>query len=74
MRIVIVALTIAFLLVGPASAHGGEGDHMEGPAPVWMIVLLYIQFVTMPFVGLWLAKEAVFAWLSPVDQKGVEVQ
>lgn len=69
-----MALVIAFLFVGPVSAHGGEGDHMEGPAPVWIIVLLYMQFVSMPFVGLWLVKEAVSAWLSHVDRKGVEVQ
>lgn len=74
MMVVTVALAIAFLFVGPVSAHGGEGDHVEGPAPVWMIVLLYIQFVTIPFVGLWLVKEAVATWLFHVDRKGVEVQ
>ena len=72
--VAIVALVIAFLFVGPVSAHGGAGDHMEGPAPVWMIVLLYMQFVSMPVVGLWLVKEAVSAWLSHADRKGVEVQ
>lgn len=74
LRVVIVALAIAFLFVGPVSAHGGEGDHLQGSVSVWMIVLLYMQFVSMPVVGLWLVKEAASAWLSLVDRNGVEVQ
>lgn len=71
--VLMATLLIAFVYVGPVGAHGGAGDHPEGPAPIWMIVLLYIQFFTIPFVGFWLIREAVSAWLPLALRIGMEM-
>lgn len=63
-----LALFILFCQAGLASAHGGEGDELYGPAPAWMIGLIYIQLFMIPVVGLWLVRQTFYAWLKPADQ------
>ncbi len=63
-----LALFILFCQAGLANAHGGEGDELSGPAPAWMIGLIYVQLFMIPVVGLWLVRQAFNAWLRPVGQ------
>lgn len=69
-----LVLVLSLCFAGPASAHGGEGDELQGPAPAWMIGLIYPQLLMIPAVGLWLFREAIRAWLpqtSQPDNQGV---
>lgn len=54
-----ICLLLSLLMVSPAQAHGGE---LHGPAAPWVIALTYVQIVSLPFVGLWLARGAFAAW------------
>jgi hypothetical protein len=63
-----LAVIISFCLAGLASAHGGEGDELNGSAPAWMTGLIYTQLFMIPVVGLWLVRQTLNAWLRPAGQ------
>lgn len=62
---VILVLVLSLFFVGLVSAHGGTGEDLHGPAPAWMIALIYVQLIMIPLIGVWLIREALSAWLSP---------
>jgi hypothetical protein len=66
---VLLALTLALSLVvaAPAGAHGGEGEGLSGPVAAWMVVLIYIQLLTIPPIGIWLTGEMLAAWRRSPD-------
>ena len=44
----ILALVLSPCFAEPASAHSGEGNELHGPAPAWMIGLIYLQLFMIP--------------------------
>jgi len=66
---VTLAMFISLCFAGLASAHGGEGDELNGPAPAWMIGLTYVQLIMIPLIGLYLAAETFNAWLRPAGRR-----
>lgn len=58
----LILLVLSLLVISPVYAHGGEGEELHGPPAPWVIALTYIQLLSLPVVGLWLAREAFAAW------------
>ncbi|MDX1615108.1 MAG: hypothetical protein R3300_12420 [Candidatus Promineifilaceae bacterium] len=55
-------LVLMLLLATPAQAHGEEVEEQAGPAGPWLVGLIYLQLLIVPFVGVWLAMELWAAW------------
>jgi hypothetical protein len=59
----LMPLALSLPVITPAQAHGGGGVELHSPVAPWMAALIYMQLGMVPVIGIWLAREALVAWL-----------